>query len=145
MTGAEVERSFPAVAFAAEPGIDPYWEAASEGRLVLPRCAEDGVFIWPPRPFCPRHMTSEVGWTEVAGEGAIYSYTVVHRGEGAFGASSPYAVAYVEIDEGPRILTNLMTPQGQPVTDVEIGMRVVARFVPQEDGASPVLRFVPVS
>lgn len=145
MTGAEVERSFPDVAFVAEPGIDPYWEAASVGRLVLPRCTEDGAFLWPPRPFCPRHMTSEVDWSDVAGEGAVYSYTIVHRGEGTFGASSPYVLAYVEIDEGPRILTNLMTPLGHPVTDAEIGMRVAARFVAREDGASPVLRFVPVS
>jgi uncharacterized OB-fold protein len=143
MTSADTERSFPDVAFVVEPGVDRFWGGASEGRLVLPQCAEDGALLWPPRPFCPRHMTSEVGWTEVSGRGVVHTYTVVHRGEGAFAASSPYVLAYVELDEGPRILTNLITPEGHPATDVEVGTVVVARFAPNGD-APPVLRFLPV-
>jgi len=145
MSNAETERLFPDVPFAVESDADPYWQAAAEGRLVLPQCAEDGAFIWPPRPFCPRHMTSEIGWKEVAGGGVVYTYTIVHRGEGAFAETSPYVLAYVELDEGPRILTNLVTPEGRPVTDVGVGRRVVARFAPSVDDTPPVLRFVLVA
>jgi uncharacterized OB-fold protein len=144
MTSAETERSFPDVPFVVEPGVEPYWEAASEGRLVLPRCAEDGAFLWPPRRFCPRHITSELDWQEVTGRGVVHTYSVVHRGEGAFAATSPYVLAYIELEEGPRILTNLMSSEGHPVTEVEVGTRVVARFAANGEEFASVLRFVPV-
>ncbi|MEU1275472.1 OB-fold domain-containing protein [Streptomyces sp. NPDC005799] len=132
--------AWPDVAFTVEPGIEAYWEGAAENRLTLARCAEDGAFLWPPRPFCPRHQGSEVRWETVAGNGVVYSHTVVYRGEGAFAKASPYVLAYVELEEGPRVLTNVITADGGPVLDVAIGSRVTARF--DNVGAAPVLRFV---
>jgi uncharacterized OB-fold protein len=135
------ERSFPDVEPLVEPGIEPYWEAAAEGRLVLSRCAEDGAALWPPRPFCPRHASAGVRWEPAGGGAEVYSYTVVHRGEGAFAAVAPYVLAYVQLDEGPRVLTNLVTSDGTPATEAHIGQRVVARF---EQGKIPVLRFAQI-
>ncbi|RYF60501.1 MAG: hypothetical protein EOO27_05620 [Comamonadaceae bacterium] len=134
-------QTFPEVAFTVEPGIEPYWDGAFEDRLVLSRCTEDGAAIWPPRPFCPRHMTSEVRWEQASGGGVVYSYTLVHRGEGAFAKASPYVLAYVELDEGPRVLTNVLATNGSPVVEVGIGQRVTAVFDTVGDGA-PVLRFM---
>ncbi|AWK75751.1 hypothetical protein CBI38_22470 [Rhodococcus oxybenzonivorans] len=107
---------------------------------MLSKCPEDGAVIWPPRPFCPRHMTGEVRWQEASGRGVVHSYTTVHRGEGAFAKTSPYVLAYVELDEGPRVLTNLLNADGGSATDVEIGQRVTAEFDTVGEGA-PVLRF----
>ncbi|XVQ07566.1 Zn-ribbon domain-containing OB-fold protein [Spirillospora sp. CA-255316] len=136
----EADAEFPEVPFVVEPGIEPYWDGAARNRLILSRCTEDDRLLWPPRPFCPRHMTAPVRWDEVGGGGVVYSYTVVHRGEGAFATVSPYVLAYVELDEGPRILTNLRTPAGRTDLDVHIGQRVRARF-DAHGGGSPVLRF----
>lgn len=136
----ELGTAFPEVPFVVEPGIEPYWDGAAQNRLIISRCTEDGQLLWPPRPFCPRHMTSSVRWDEVSGGGTVYSYTVVHRGEGAFAAASPYVLAYVELDEGPRIMTNLVTPAGRGDPGVHIGQRVRARFDAHE-GGPPVLRF----
>jgi uncharacterized OB-fold protein len=133
--------ALPDVTFSTEPGVEPYWEGAAGDRLVLSRCTEDGAFIWPPRPFCPLHMGSEIRWDEVGGGGFVYSHTVVHRGEGVFAASAPYVLAYVELDEGPRILTNVVTADGHSALAVEIGQRVTARFDPIGHGPA-VLRFV---
>jgi uncharacterized OB-fold protein len=133
--------AWPEVTFTVEPGIEPYWEGAAENRLTLSRCAEDGSFLWPPRPFCPRHQGADVRWETVAGGGVVYSSTVVHRGEGAFAKASPYVLAYVELDEGPRVLTNVVAADGSPAVQVTIGHRVTASFDNGGDGA-PVLRFV---
>jgi uncharacterized OB-fold protein len=139
MSGAE--RRFPEVDLVVEPGIEPYWEAAADGRLVLSRCAEDGAALWPPRPFCPRHATAGVRWEPAAGGAEVYSYTVVTKGEGAFAAAAPYVLAYVQLDEGPRVLTNLVTSDGRPASEAHIGQRVIARF--DQQGKVPVLRFSP--
>jgi uncharacterized protein len=137
------ERDFPDVDLVIEPGIEPYWEAAGEGRLVLSRCAEDGAALWPPRPFCPRHLSAGVRWEPASGGGEVYSYTVVQRGEGAFAAAAPYVLGYVQLDEGPRVLTNLVTSDGRPASEAHVGQRVVARF--DRHGKTPVLRFSQIS
>lgn len=133
--------AWPEVAFTVEPGIEPYWEGAADNRLVLSRCADDGDFLWPPRPFCPRHPGSYIRWEAAAGGGVVYSFTVVHQGEGAFAKAAPYVLAYVELDEGPRVLTNVVAADGRPAVNVEIGHRVMARF-DSIAGSAPVLRFV---
>lgn len=134
-------QAWPEVAFTVEPGIEPYWEGAAENQLILSRCADDGDFLWPPRPFCPRHQGADIRWEAAAGGGVVHSFTVVHRGEGAFAKVAPYVLAYVELDEGPRVLTNVVTSDGHPAVNVDIGHRVMARFDTMGGGA-PVLRFV---
>jgi uncharacterized OB-fold protein len=135
------ETDFPAVDLVVEPGIEPYWEAAAEGRLVVSRCAQDGAALWPPRSFCPRHATAGVRWEPATGGAEVYSYALVQRGEGAFAAAAPYVLAYVQLDEGPRVLTNLVASDGRPATGARIGQRVVTRF--DHQGKTPVLRFTP--
>lgn len=135
------ERAFPALEIAVDPGIEPYWEAAAEGRLLLSRCAADGAAIWPPRQFCPAHATAGVRWESASGGAEVHSFTVVHRGEGRFVEAAPYVLAYVELDEGPRVLTSLVTSDGSPATDAYIGQHVTAWF--DRHGTVPVLRFGP--
>jgi uncharacterized OB-fold protein len=130
----------PLPAIPPNPGPDdaPFWEAAAQDRLVLPRCRTCETFIWYPRSFCPDCHAGDVEWTSASGHGTVYSYTVSHRGPGPWADRAPYVIAYVELDEGPRVLTNLV---GANPEAVRIGDRVTAVFEPA--GATKVLRFTP--
>jgi uncharacterized OB-fold protein len=130
----------PLPAFTPHPGPDdaPFWEAAAEDRLVLPRCSSCGTFIWYPRTFCPDCRTIGVDWVEASGRGTVYSFTVTHRGAGPWAEHAPYVIAYVELDEGPRVMTNIVDVDPDRV---RIGDRVTAVFQPAGD--TKVLRFRP--
>jgi uncharacterized protein len=106
---------------------EPFWTAAADGRLVLPECDACGHHIWYPRAWCPVCGGGAVTWTELSGRGIVYARTVVHRAMGPWADAVPFVVAYVELEEGPRILTNVVTddPEG-----VHIGAAVRAAFVP---------------
>jgi hypothetical protein len=132
----------PLPAVPPDPGPDdePFWRAAAEDRLVLPRCRGCGVHIWYPRSFCPDCHTSDVEWVDASGRGTVYSFTVTERGPGPWAEHAPYVIAYVELDEGPRVLTNIV---GADPRSVRIGDPVAAVFEPAGD--SKVVRFTPVS
>jgi uncharacterized OB-fold protein len=80
-----------------------------------------------------------VTWIEAAGLGSIYTFSIARRGAGPFKEAAPYVVAYVELDEGVRMMTNVITDD---VDSVHIGMRVKVRFEPAE-GGDRIPRFVP--
>jgi uncharacterized OB-fold protein len=84
-------------------------------------------------------MDATVQWFEASGRGVVYSFTRVHKGEGAFADVPPYVLAYVELDEGPRVLTNIIGA----VDDIHIGQAVEAVF-DQRAAAGAILRFRPV-
>jgi len=125
----------------------PYWEASAEGRLVLPVCDAGGHVIWYPRAWCPVCGSEAVTWTAMSGRGTVYACTVIRKGMGPWAAAAPYVGAYVELDEGPRVLTNVITDDPDAV---HIGLAVTATFVPSDepsdaDGKVPqaILRFTP--
>jgi uncharacterized OB-fold protein len=118
---------------------EPFFEATKEGRLVLPRCDACGHVIWYPRLFCPSCGSQSVSWIDASGRGVVYSYTVTRRGQGAYREAAPYVLAYVELDEGPRVLTNVV---GCDPSSVTVGMAVTAVFDQSESGPA-LLRFAP--
>lgn len=109
------------------PEAAPYWAAAAESRLVLPVCDACAHAIWYPRAWCPVCGSDAVTWTEMSGHGTVYARTVLRKGMGPWAAAAPYVAAYVELAEGPRILTNVVADD--PLA-VEIGQAVTATFVP---------------
>ena len=115
------------------PDLDTreFWEATREGRLLLRRCRDCATVIWYPRPICPKCRGGDTEWFEASGRGSVYSYTLVHRSSGPWREAVPYFVAYVELEEGPRVLTNLVDTDP---ARVEIGMPVVLRFDSTEGG-----------
>lgn len=117
----------------------PFWDACAEGRLVLPRCQRCGELIWYPRRFCPFCAGTEVSWIEVSGHGTVYSFTVMRRGAGAYADAAPYVVAYVQLDEGPRVLTNVV---GADPDQLEVGTPVRVVFDDAGDGEA-LFRFTP--
>ena len=109
----------------ATPLTQPFWDAAREHRLLLPR-TPDGRYFWYPRALAPGSLTPDYEWAEVSGRGAVYSFTVDRRGSHpSFAPMTPYVIAVVELDEGPRMTTNIV---GCAVEDVRIGMHVEAVF-----------------
>jgi uncharacterized protein len=115
----------------------PFWDGLADGTLRLPRCDDCGAVIWYPRPLCPHCHGARATWFDASGHGSVYSFTVVRRGSGVYADAAPYVVAYVELDEGPRVLTNIVDWANG---DLRVGAAVEAVLAPVADG-EPLLRF----
>ena len=98
-----------------------FWDATAEGRFLLKRCDDCGVIIWYPRFLCPDCSSTNTSWFEATGKGTVYSYTVPRRAPGPYREAVPFVVAYVELEEGPRIMTNLVDVV---IEDLAVGMPV---------------------
>jgi uncharacterized OB-fold protein len=86
----------------------PYWNGLREHRLLMPRCDECKQFWFPPSLLCPHCGSDHNGWQEVSGSGRVFSYVVVHRVyHPGFAEDVPYVVAVIELDEGPRMISNV--------------------------------------
>jgi uncharacterized OB-fold protein len=123
----------PAPAPAVNPETREFWLATAEGRLLLKRCLDCGTVIWYPRVICPECASLRTEWFEAAGRGRVYSYTVNHRGEGAYQGSPPFVLAYVELDEGPRMMTNIV---GAEEPELAVGLPVEVVFHSAGDEAA---------
>jgi hypothetical protein len=105
------------------PETKPFWDGCAAGKLVLPRCKDTGKYIWYPRAISPWTL-GPVEWVEVSGKGTIYTFSVM-RG------NPPYCIAYVELAEGPRMMTNIVDCD---LATVKIGQPVTLKFIPSEGG-----------
>jgi uncharacterized OB-fold protein len=117
-----------------------YWEAASEGTLVYRECNECGLKFHYPRALCPDCLSDDVDWEEAAGTGEVYTYTLMHQLSGWPDEDLPLVVAYVELDEGPRMMTNVVDVDAE---DVSIGDRVQVKFVETEEETVAIPVFEP--
>ena len=112
-----------------QPEVKAWWDATAQGKLILPTCSECATVFWWPRPFCPGCGSTNIDWTkEASGKGTIYSFTVNRRGAGdlpEYREPVPYVLAYVELAEGPRIMTNIVDCD---VESVKIGQAVELVF-----------------
>lgn len=105
---------------------EPYWAAAHEGRLAIQRCASCGRHQFYPRAFCTTCLSDRVEWMDASGRGRIYTFTVCRIAAApAFEAALPYAVALVELDEGVRLLANIVDCD---IARIAIGAPVAVRF-----------------
>ena len=87
----------------------PYWQAAQEHRLALPKCEDCGQFWFPPSATCPHCLSTNFAFQTVSGRGKVFSFVTFHRVyRPAFAQDVPYVVALVELEEGPRLLTNIL-------------------------------------
>jgi uncharacterized OB-fold protein len=115
------------------PETKPFWDAAAAGTLLLKRCETCGEPHYYPRASCPFCGSDRTSWLPASGRGTIYSYSVFRR------AAVPYAIAYVTLEEGPTMLTNIVDGD---LDAIRIGQRVSVRFVSTE-GGPPVPMFAP--
>lgn len=106
----------------------PYWNGLREGKLLMPHCEECGRYWFPPSLYCPHCSSARWSWAETSGRGRIYSYVVYHRVyDPAFAQDVPYAVAVIELEEGPRLYSNVV---GVPPDQLACEMPVEVVYEP---------------
>ena len=118
---------------AVNPETKPFWDAAREGRLLVPFCAACGRAHWYPRAICPFCASDKVEWREASGKGTIYTFSVMRR------VKEPYAIAHVTLAEGPTMLTNIVNCD---FDKLHIGQPVAVVFQ-ETEGGPPVPMFKP--
>lgn len=110
----------------------PFWEATRERRLILQYCTVAQKFQHYPRPVSIYTGRKTIEWRAVTGDGFVYACTVTHRGPPAFRGREPYVIATIELDEGVRLMSNVVV-DGLPA-DVKVGARVKLQWAPMGDG-----------
>jgi len=119
-----------------EPDTEPFWNATKEHKLMYQVDRDTGDVVFFPRAHNPKSGSRNLEWRESKGEGAIYTFSVVRLNRHpAFAALGAYAVAYVDLDEGFRILTNIVGVE-DPTRDVAVGQRVKVQWEDQSTGIS---------
>ena len=126
------------------PAVDwetrAYWEGAGRHELVLQRCRDCGTLQHRPRAVCASCLSGSIEHFRASGRGSVYTFSITHQNQApGFREALPYVLAYVELEEGPRLLTNVV---GCAPDDVEIGMPVVADYADAEGGIA-IPRFRP--
>ena len=111
----------------------PYWDAAKKGQLMLKKCLACGEVHFYPRSLCPFCFSDRTEWLQAAGRGTIYSYSVMRR------TPEPYAIAYVALAEGPKMMTNIVDCD---LDKIKIGQAVRLVWKPSENGP-PIPMFTP--
>jgi uncharacterized OB-fold protein len=110
---------------AASPENLPFWQAAEQGQLLGKRCNDCAQHHWYPRLVCPFCGSANTAWVQLSGRGSIHACSTLRR------ASPPYTVAYVELAEGPTMLSNLVD---MAEADMQIGAAVRVVFRRTEEG-----------
>ena len=106
------------------PGDAPYFEAAAEGRLLIKRCSSCGQVHFYPRAVCPYCQSDDTEWVESTGRGEVYSFSITRRA-----GPIPYAIAFVTLDEGVTMMTNIADCD---LDAIHVGQRVRVVFKPTE-------------
>jgi uncharacterized OB-fold protein len=118
---------------------EEFWAATAKGTLLLARCDACENVIWYPKGFCSACSSFAISWFPASGRGTVYSFTIVRRGLGAWQAVAPYVIAYVELEEGPRVMTNIV---GCDQASVRVAMPVEIVFDDTGEG-NALYRFRP--
>ena len=113
---------------AMNPGDQPYFDGAAAGKLMLKKCNGCGEVHHYPRALCPFCWSDKVEWVQAKGTGEIYTYSVTRRG-----GPTPYCIAYVTLDEGVKMMTNIVDCD---LDAIRIGQKVKVVFKKSENGTS---------
>jgi uncharacterized OB-fold protein len=104
----------------------PWWEALKRHELYLQKCRDCGATRYYPRAQCPECLSPRTQWLRASGRGKVYTFTVTNQNQApGFRESLPYVMAYVELDEGLKLLTNIVDCRPE---QVRIGMPVEAVY-----------------
>ena len=119
------------------PETQPFWDGCAAGELRIQRCVDCGKPFLDPRPVCPDCGSVNVEWFTASGRATLYSYVINYRPAPGFEDDGPYAIAVVELTEGPRMMTNLT---GVPNTseDLVLDMPLRVTFEPRGEVYLPV-------
>ena len=112
------------------PQTQPFWDGCAAGELRIQRCTDCGRPYFYPRPVCPACGSRRVEWFTASGEATLHSYVISHRPAPGFDNDVPYAIAVVELAEGPRMMTNIVGVPNTPehlVLDMPLRVRFERR------------------
>ncbi len=112
----------------------PYWEGCRQGKLLLQHCQQCHQYQFYPRLYCMQCGSDKLQWAEASGRGRIYSYTIIHRNKTPeFVQDVPYNVAIIQLDEGPRMMANIV---GSDNSQLGVDLPVTVVFDPVTDEIS---------
>ncbi|HEX5326806.1 MAG TPA: OB-fold domain-containing protein [Acetobacteraceae bacterium] len=117
----------------SNPETKPFFDACAQNRFVVPTCTACGKAHWYPRAICPHCFAESIEWKQASGKGTVYSFSVMKRAE------VPYCIAYVTLQEGPTMMTNIVDCD---LDSIRIGQPMQVKFVPSE-GGPPMPMFAP--
>jgi uncharacterized protein len=118
-----------------EPANKPFWDGLAAGEFRVPKCDNCGHYNWVPFPACRSCLNEAQTWTPVSRDATVWSFSVVHRGPGAFNEEVPYAVVLAKLAEEPRGCIVIGNTVGIDPADLYVGMplRIVFEEIPDED------------
>jgi uncharacterized OB-fold protein len=126
-----------------EPDTEKFWEATKRHELSYPTCNACGTIVFYPRQHCTKCGATEMTWHTSKGEGTVYSYSVIRQNRNpAFKDLGAYALAYIDLDEGFRMMSNV-TGVADPTKDIKVGMRVRVQWEDQPGSEIALPLFVP--
>ncbi len=97
------------------PEAKPFWDGCREGKLMLPKCADCGHVYFYPRVVCPKCHSRNVTWIQSRGRGKLHAFEIAYQAfQKAWKIKPPWVLAMVELDEGPRMLSNLVNVEPDP-------------------------------
>lgn len=121
------------------PETDFFWAGTLAGELRIQRCNNCARYYFYPRPFCRYCQSRDVEWRRVSGNGRLISYVINYRPVPPASPGEPQVIALVELDEGPRMLTNIVGVDPEP-PNLPLDGRVRVEFEPRGGQALPVFR-----
>jgi len=121
------------------PETQPYWDGARAGELRIQRCTACGGHYFYPRPLCPRCGSTAVEWVRASGRATLHSYVINHRPAPGFEDEAPYAIAVVALEEGPRMMANIVGMDSTP-ENLVLDMDLVVTFQERGDQCLPAFR-----
>jgi uncharacterized OB-fold protein len=119
------------------PETAPYWEAANRGQLQIQQCNACSRYYFYPRTACPHCGSTDVTWVAVSGRGRLHTYLINHRPAPGFEEEAPYAIAVVELEEGPRMMANIVGVPNTP-EELDLDMPLEVCFEPRGEQMVPV-------
>ena len=123
------------------PETAEFWAGTRRGELRIQRCRACRKAYFYPRPICPHCNSTDVDWFTASGRGRLYSYVINHRAPPNFRDIAPYVIAVVELEEGPRMMTNVVDCEFDAL---EIGMPLRAVYYPTSEDVT-IVQFRPAT
>ena len=121
------ERPLPVIT----PETRHFWEGARSGELRLQKCTACSHVYFPPRPFCPQCASNNISVVRASGRATLYSYVIHHRPVAGF--VPPYSIAVVQLEEGPRMMTNIVEIEQTPeALQLDMPLEVVFEKMSEE-------------
>lgn len=137
---AEASRPLPSL---KELDTLPFWEGTRERELRYQKCDDCGTVVWHPRRHCTGCTGGALSWHVASGKGTLYTFSVVRQSyHPFFRGQLPYAVAWIDLDEGPRLLSNVVGV-ADPTKDLQCGQRVEVEWEAHEELNIPLFRPTP--